>query len=178
MGQDEHWFRLVKEVTHAINSRFYTYDRGQKVGVAEAKRDTFIELQLPRRYRHNLTRYMKVTLNIPYRFETISRMDYVRQTGRELLDLETSEDASVRLEAVGNDSVRCCWRDYNTMMRPYDSTPPKTWPISIVGDGLKVLATMAEQEAALRLRAITALSAVDDMHAHEALTKTARLRKR
>lgn len=170
LGRTEHWFRIVREVAAAVNGRFYTYDRGQKVGAAEAKRDTFVQLLRPRRYRNNLTRFMKVSLNIPYRFETMSRIDYIRELGRELLALETAEDASVKLEAIGDDAVpklldglqhsESAVRFYSAEALAYLNR----------GDGIKTLVAVAKNDSALRLRALTALGALEDLDAHESLT--------
>ena len=42
-------------IGRVVNARFHTYDRGAKRGVATPKRDNYIELAVPSRYRQNQT---------------------------------------------------------------------------------------------------------------------------
>ncbi|MDA1178416.1 MAG: HEAT repeat domain-containing protein, partial [Planctomycetota bacterium] len=170
LGRTEHWFRVVREVAAAVNARFYTYDHGQKVGAAEAKRDTFVQLLRPRRYRNNLTRFMRVSLNIPYRFETMTRIDYIRELGRELLAIETAEDASVKLEAIGDDAVPKLLEGLQHSESAVQFYAAEALAYLGRGDGIKTLVAVAKNDSALRLRALTALGALEDMDAHESLT--------
>src|SRR5262245_58538865 len=89
----------------AINQRFFTLDSGVKKGVATPKEDDFLTLTVAPRYKHNLTRYLRVIRNIPLRENAIERTERLPLLEKKLLEPTSSAVASLQLEAIGSDAI-------------------------------------------------------------------------
>lgn len=96
---------LSKQIGDALNRRFHTYSHGTQQGVANPKTDTFIELQMHPRYKHNLPRYMRVLRSVAIRESTSEQAGRLKLLEKQLLDAVTCETAALRLEALGKEGI-------------------------------------------------------------------------
>ncbi|MGL4514752.1 MAG: flagellar basal body P-ring protein FlgI [Lacipirellulaceae bacterium] len=170
ISQDHRSVRMSQSIAKAINDRFTRKDGARKVGVAEAKTDEFIELQLHDRYKNNITRYVRVVRNVAVRETPSATQDRLALLERQLLAPLTASTAALRLEAIGGESAiekllvglaapDAEVRFYSAEALAYlDQTA-----------GVEALAKSARDEPAFRVHALAALSAMDDVTAYEAL---------
>ena len=95
---------VAKQVEDVINKRFSYTKTGYagKKKVAEAKAGaTRINLEVPDEYRDNIVRYVNVVCAISF-FETSDELnERIDRLAVQLLNPETSEFASIQLEAIG-----------------------------------------------------------------------------
>jgi flagellar basal body P-ring protein FlgI len=167
-GEDKSVY-LSKHMGDAINRRYHTFIKGMKQGVATPKTDEFIELEIHPRYKYNLTRYIRVIRSVAV-FESqtqlVQRLDLLE---RQLLDPVTSAQAALRLEAIGKEGVR-------VLKTGLDSKDPEVRfyaaeALAYLDEPccVPVLAEAAKNEPAFRAYALTALSALNDIHSSDAL---------
>ena len=153
-----------------INGRFHTYEQGVKQGVARPKRDNFIELSVPSKYKYNISRYMRVIASLAIRESASERDARIEQLQQDILDPERAGEASLQLEAIGKDAL------------PVLKTVVKTTTDDLVrfhaaealaylddSDAAQPLAEAA-QDRVLRWHALTALSRLSHVSGYHALT--------
>jgi hypothetical protein len=153
----------------AINARFHVFESGSPSGVAIPKRDNYIELSVPPRYKHNIHRYMKVVRSIPLGQSPSSRADRLQLLQRKLMEPTTSEKAAMQLEAIGKAAIP---------MLKAGLISPDPMVRFLAAEALaylddesaaEVLAESARTEFAFRWRALTAMAAMDHVHAVDEL---------
>ncbi len=66
-------------VATAVNRRFYTFHNGLKTGMAKAKTDEYIELDVHPRYQNNIQRYIQVVRALPIHESANLRMQRVAE---------------------------------------------------------------------------------------------------
>src|SRR5579862_9731691 len=102
-------FRSVRnsyKIAQAIGARFFEYDEhGMSLAVAKAETDQKIELKVLTKYRDNYPRYLNVIRKIAFRETPLARQARMRSLRWELLNVETSSQASLKLEAIGEQSI-------------------------------------------------------------------------
>lgn len=159
----------ASRVEAAVNRRFFTYEHGNKAGVAKAKTDEFVELKVHPRYRHNVQRYVQVVRAVPLRDSELVRQQRMEQLEKQLLDPISSARAALRLEAVGRDAV-------DVLRRGLESSEPEIRFYSAESlayldqtEAAEPLAQLARDVPAFRVFALTALSAMDQAVAAEQL---------
>jgi hypothetical protein len=156
-------------IGEALNYRFHVYDNGLQRGVADPKRDNFIELRIHPRYQGNVTRYIRVIQNVAVREsagDLAARMEVMRSR---LMHPPTSAQAALQLEAIGepgrpilHDGLTAPElevRFYAAEALAYLDDP----------EAAPVLAEVIRREPAFRWRAIEALAAMEEIAAHEEL---------
>lgn len=97
--------RISTLIGKAINSRFHTIDGSQKTGVAKPMRDNFLELDVAPRYKHNLSRYLRVVRNIILQENAVAKTDRVQTLARKLQEPSAAPLAALQLEAIGKDAI-------------------------------------------------------------------------
>jgi flagellar basal body P-ring protein FlgI len=154
--------RTTSTIGRQINQRFHTVENGGKVGVATPKDDRVIDMVVPAIYQHNIGRYFSVVSQLIYResSNTISRIDRLQ---RELLEPSLAARAALRLEAIGKDAIPALnkgVRSENIEVQFYSAEA-----LAYLGETsvAKQLGQLALAEPAFRWRALTALSAIDDL---------------
>ncbi|MEO0531840.1 MAG: flagellar basal body P-ring protein FlgI [Planctomycetota bacterium] len=170
IAEDHQSIRMAQQIAKSISDRFQTYEDGRKLGVAEAKTEEFIELRMHPRYKDNISRYVRVVRSLPTRESETAKQERLVLLETQLLDPLTAASAALRLEAlgdeqaiakllVGTESTDAEVRFYAAEALAYlDQT-----------EGVAALAEAARDEPAFRAHALTALSAMDDVVAYEAL---------
>lgn len=170
VGNNHVSVRMTQSIAGAINQRFQSYDRGRQTGVAEAKTDEFIKLRLHPRYKDNVERFVRVVRSIALRESPGDQIERAQLLGKQLLDPMTSSKAALRLEAIGGDLA------IEQLMLGIDSPDLEVRFYAAEAlayldqtAGVAVLAEAARDEPALRVHALSALSAMDDVHAYDEL---------
>ena len=167
---ENHSIRTSSLIGAAINSRFHTYDRGVKRGVATPKRDSFVELEVHPRYKHNLGRYVRVARNIALGESPVERIRRIELLERKLLDPATAPAAALQLEAIGKEATIVLEKGLGSddpAVRFYAAEALAYMDEATASDAL---AEAARTESAFRWHAIAALSAMDHIGAYDALT--------
>ncbi len=169
IAPDDKSVRLSAQIGQAINRRFHTYSRGIKQGVATPRSDERIDLKVHPRYKDNVARFIRVVRAIPIKETPAEQATRVSLLTRQLLDPITSSTAALRLEAIGHEGVTALAEgaeSQDTEVRFYAAEA-----LGYLDDSRAAapLARAAREEPAFRAYALAALSAIDDLAAHEEL---------
>ena len=168
--QDQKSFPNSQRIGAALNKRFHAFSPGGiKQGVASPKTDEYIELAVLPRYKNNLARYMRVVRSVALQESETLRIKRLRLLEQQLFDPVSSSDAALKLEAIGLDAVK-------TLTKGLESNDPEVRFYAAEAlayldqpAAAKVLADAARNEPVFRAWAFTALSAMEDSAAFEAL---------
>ena len=171
LDHDRQSIRLSQLVGKAVNERFHTYVAGSKTGVATPKTDEFIELRLHPRYKDNVSRYMRVVRSIAVSETPQQRLNRLKLLRDQLLDPVTSESASLKLEALGGpEAIDVLKEGIASQDREVRFYSAESLAYLDVTEAVAPLAKAAVDEPAYRINALSALSAMDDGAAFEALS--------
>ena len=161
--------RNSAQIGAVIDSRFNTFQRGIKTGVAKPKTDEFIELAVHARYKNNTARYVQVIRAIPLRETTLGRSQRTKQLEQQLLDPFSAARAAIALEAIGHEAVP-------SLKKGLASTDPEVRFYAAEAlayldepECVDALFEAARDEPAFRVFALTALSSFDNVSSYEAL---------
>ncbi len=156
-------------IATAINRRFHTFDRGVKVGVAEAQTDQFVRLHVHPRYKDSIDRYVRVLRAVIIRESARERADRVARLKGQLLDPATAAEAALQLEAIGVEGVKA-------LMAGIESPDPEVRFHAAESlayfdrrEAARPLAEAARNQPAFRVFALSALSVIEDFAAYDAL---------
>ncbi|MEZ6039733.1 MAG: flagellar basal body P-ring protein FlgI [Planctomycetaceae bacterium] len=160
---DKRGYRNSKRIASAVSERFHDYNRyGQRVSLAEAKTDTLIDLTMHRTYRNNFPRYQQVIRNIAFNETDVARRMRMEFLEEQILDPATCLQASLQYEAIGEGTIPFLKRALssdNVEVRFHASQA-----LAYLGDpsGVEDLRHAVENEPALRVYALAALSVIDE----------------
>jgi len=152
-----------------INARFHKYESGSKRGVAKPKRDNYIELSVPSRYKYNISRYMRVIASIAVRENPAERVNRIEQLRDDLLDPIRSAAAALQLEAIGQDGVpilKTGLSSSDPFVKFYSAEALAYLDDSEAAEPL----AEAARDRAFRWHALTALSTLSHVSGYHALT--------
>ena len=168
---EHHSVRASSMIGNAVNARFHTYDRGTKRGVATPKRDDFIELSIHRSYGRNLLRYVRVVQAIPVRESSRQRIERLGELEAKLMDEKTALSAAVDLEAIGAEAMPILRNGLSapTQLVRFAAAEAMAYMNEI--DAIPILLEAARNEPALRWHSLTALSAMTESEARDALVE-------
>lgn len=156
-------------IAAAVNRRFHTYRNGIKQGVARAKTDEFIELEVHPRYQDNIQRYVEVVRSLALRETSREELERVGMLEQQLLDPVTSARAALRLEAVGSPGVGALKKGIASADPEVRFHAAEALAYLDQREAAEPLGQAARDEPAFRVFALTALSAMDDYNAYEQL---------
>ncbi len=144
--------RIAKEINH----RFYR-NGTQKRGIATAKTDVLIELEIHPAYKKDISRYIKVIQSIGCYENQVQQIERMARLKLELLDPAKAQNAAFQLEAIGKPAVetlKSVLNSRNSEVRFHAATS-----LAFLGDtsASKVLADLARDEPAFRVYALGAL---------------------
>lgn len=160
---------LTDRIAKEINKRFYV-SVGQKKGMATAKSDTLLILDIHPLYRNNVSRYVQIVRSIACYENPQKQLQRIEQLKQDILIPEKSQRASFQLEAIGKsavDALKSALESTNTEVRFNAGTA-----LAFLGDGsaARILADIARNEPAFRVYALDALSVLkSDFEAEMAL---------
>jgi flagellar basal body P-ring protein FlgI len=162
--------RLSQMVAKAVTDRFSTYIDGRRMGVATPKTDEYIELALHPRYKDNVGRYMRVVRSIATHESPAQRLERLKLLHDQLLDPVTAETAALRLEAIGGDeAIDILKEGAKAGDREVRFYAAEALAYLDVTEAVEPLARAAVEEPAYRVNALSALGAMADGAASEAL---------
>ena len=170
INQEHQSIRISQDIAHAINRRFYTFVDGRKRGVSTPKTGEFIDVLIHPRYHDNTGRYMQVLRNVAIDETPAAMQARLMFLEQQLGDPLTSGSAAMRLEAIGDDQAKQILKQglgSNDQEVRFYAAEALAYldETSAVG----ILAEVARNEAAFRVNALAALSAMDDASAYDAL---------
>jgi hypothetical protein len=165
--------RLSQLVGTAINRRFHTIYKGEKQGVANPKKDTFIELRVHPRYRQNISRYMQVIRSIAIEESASELQDRLNVLENQLSEPLTMQAAALRLEAIGTkEAIDVLKRAAATQRVPAGDArfyAAETLAYLDQTEAVEPLAAVIREDPHRRVQALAALSAMNDRNAYDAL---------
>jgi len=171
MKDDSKFIFVIDRVAKAINQRFYM-PTGPRAGVADAKTDALIVVDIHPSYANDVPRYVRVIQSIAC-FETpAQQLVRIERLKEELLQPETSQEAAFQLEAIGKPGIevlRQALRSPDMEIRFHAATS-----LAYLEDNssvsAKVLAEIARIKPAFRIYALNALSVMkNDLEAESCL---------
>ncbi|MGL4595586.1 MAG: flagellar basal body P-ring protein FlgI, partial [Thermoguttaceae bacterium] len=148
---------LTDRISKEINKRFYLAS-GQKKGVATAKNDSLILLEVHPNYYDDISRYIRIVQSIAC-YETPEKQSRrIEQLKEDLRNPTKAQNASFQLEAMGKvgiEPLRSALSSRNSEIRFHAATS-----LAYLGDGTPaaILAQLARDEPAFRVYALNALS--------------------
>ena len=97
--------KMAAQLESAINQRFYFFDGTTRGGIAKAREDDYIAIEVHPRYRRNIHRLMAVVTMVVAKGETAETQHRLENLGRRLAEPTTAADAALQLEALGERAV-------------------------------------------------------------------------
>lgn len=167
---DKRGYRNAKRISSAVAARFHDYDRyGRRIPLVNAKTDTLLELKLHKTYRNNFPRYQQVIRSIAFNESDVARRMRMESLEREIMDPATAQRAALQLEAIGEHGVPFLKRAMAS--EDFEVQFHAAQALAYLGDasGTAVLKKAVEEQPALRVYALAALSVIDDADAVVAL---------
>jgi flagellar basal body P-ring protein FlgI len=171
MKTKHHSVRASSMVGSAVNSRFHTYDRGTKRGVATPMRDNYVELAIHSRYRNNLVRYVRVVQAIAVRESPQQLMDRLATLETQLLDPQTTKSAAVDLEAIGPEALPALRKGLAGSSPLVRFAAAEALAYMNEEQAVPELVQAARTEPAFRWHALTALSSMTTSDARDGLAE-------
>ncbi len=156
-------FRNARRVENRINQRFFGYKHGQRKGLATAKTDEYIQLDVQENYKNNHARYLQVVRQIAFRENTVQERERLVRLQEEMMYPPQAAISALRLEAIGKNAVpylKQVLQDSPSLeVRFYAAEA-----LAYLGDnsGAETLIQAAREERAFRVFALAALSIIDD----------------
>lgn len=167
---DKRGFRNSKRIADAVSERFHHYNRyGQRIALAEAKRDDMLTLKMHPTYRNNFPRYQQVIRSIAFKETDVARRMRLESLEREISNPATAQVAAWQLEAIGEGSVPFLKRALDSS--DFEVQFHAAQALAYLGDpsGIAVLKKAVSEQPALRVYSLAALSVIDDADAVVAL---------
>ncbi len=110
--------KVAANLATAISRRFFFFDGTTRRGIADAKEDDFIEIEVHPRYRRNEHRMIEVIRSVSGRPDSASSQTRLAELAEQLADPATASDAALQLEAIGENAVP-------TLLAGLESTNPE-----------------------------------------------------
>ncbi len=92
-------------MSRAINDHYSFYDGTERKGVATAKNDKVIQLEVPARHRWDIQHYTDSILSIGFVEESNERAERLAQCQRLLAEPTAARQACLQLEALGKEGI-------------------------------------------------------------------------
>ncbi|MCA9063182.1 MAG: flagellar basal body P-ring protein FlgI [Planctomycetaceae bacterium] len=163
--------RNTTRIADAVSARFNGYDRynQRRIKFAEAKSDVQINLKVHPSYRNNFQRYQAVIRSIAFNESDVARRMRMEKLAEDLFVPEKAMISALRLEAIGQDAVGFLTDALESPDLEVRFHAAQALAYLNDGAGVPVLVDCAENEPALRVYALAALSVVEDPRAQLAL---------
>jgi hypothetical protein len=156
-------------IATAVNKRFHTSEKGIQTGMAKAKNNQFIELDIHPRYRQNVERYLQVVFAVAIKETPVQQAERVKVLKEELLDPVTSGDAARQLEAIGHESEETLLTGLKSSSEEVRFFAAEALAYLDRHEAAEVLGQVAANSPAFRVFAMTALSTMNHRAAYEQL---------
>jgi hypothetical protein len=171
MKDDSRFILVTDRVAKAINQRF-SMPTGSRKGVADARTDAIIVVDIHPSYDNDVPRYVRVIQSIACFESPAQQLARIERLKEEFLQPETSQDAAFQLEAIGKQGIETlqqALQSPNMEVRFHAATSLAHLEDSS-GTSAKVLTEIARMEPAFRIYALNALSVMkNDLEAESCL---------
>lgn len=170
VNSEETSVKLARSIAHSINQRYSATTADRRENVAHPVTDRVIELQIPKRYEHNLGRFIQALQAMSYGEKVEDRLARLDELERKIVDPTLARRAAIELEAIGEEAVPALERalknpDFEVRFHVAEA-------LAYLGEtaGIPHLKLAAESEPAFRWHALTALASIDKPNARDTLT--------
>jgi len=171
MKDDSRFIFVADRVAKAINQRF-SMPTGARKGVADAKTDALIVVDIHPSYANDVPRYVRVIQSIAC-FETAAQqLSRIERLKEEILQPAASQEAAFQLEAIGKPGIEALQQALRSpnMEVQFHAATSLAYLEESGGTSAKVLAAIAQMEPAFRIYALNALSVMkNDLEAEARL---------
>lgn len=153
----------------AINKRFTYFDGREQVGIATPKQESYIELEIPKRYQHDPFHFLNVVLSIGFTdtaSQSIERIELCRQ---QLNEPTTARDATWQLEAIGKEAIPVLVEGCGHPNREARFYAAHSLAYLNDARAIEPLAELARTEPAFRAMSLNALTVLEQYEARDAL---------
>lgn len=157
-------------IATAVNKRFHTSEKGIQVGMAKAKTNQVVELDVHPRYRQNVERYLQVVFGVAIAETLVLQAERIKALKEELLDPVTAGDAARQLEAIGHDSEETLLAGIRSPNEEVRFFSAEALAYLDRHEAAAVLGQIAANSPAFRVFALTALSTMNYRAAYDQLT--------
>ncbi|MCH2178470.1 MAG: flagellar basal body P-ring protein FlgI [Mariniblastus sp.] len=168
---DQTKVKLTRSIAYSINNRFTTVTSSGRQGVATAKSDRHIALELPDVYKHNIGRYFQVLVNMAVDERADLRVNRLDRLDLEINDPSICARAALELEAFGEEGVPALKRALKNPDSVVRFNAAQALAYMQHTDGVEDLVFLAEKEPAYRWHALTALASLNEPAAANGLNK-------
>ncbi|AGA26970.1 flagellar basal body P-ring protein FlgI [Singulisphaera acidiphila] len=164
-------FKSSQMLQNVVNHRFHQTEGVKHNGMATAKTDSFLELRVPKVYKHNQNRYFRVIKLLPLVESPQLTQMRMATWGEELLDPTKAGIAALRLEGLGVTAIETLKKGLvspNEQVRFFAAEA-----LAYLNDasGADVLGDHAIKNAEFRPFALAALAATDQSASRMKLVK-------
>lgn len=163
--------KVASKIAEIINRRFFFYEGKNRGGVALAKEDDYIEINVHPRYRRNVHRLMAVIGMVSTKGENYNTQAALIDLGKRLLEPTAANEAALQLEAIGDASIP-------TLLSAISNPDPEVRFYAAEAlayldrnESIEVLEELISQYALYRHEGLLALEAMDCQPALEALSR-------
>ena len=163
--------KVTRSIAYSINNRFTKLMSNARQGVASAKSDRHISLELPEVYRHNIGRYFQVLVNMAVDERAELRVNRLDRLDTEIQQPESCARAALELEAFGEEGVPALKRALKHPDKGVRFNAAQALAYMQHADGVDDLVSFAENEPAYRWHALTALASLDEPAAANGLNE-------
>lgn len=155
--------RNAKRIAGRIGLRFHQHNEyGIRDSLATAMTDQKIVLKIQEKYEDNFPRYVQVVNRIPFRETTVGRRIRMERLEEHLNVPETSWDASLELEAIGQEAIPILKTGLNSSWPEVRFNAAMALAYLDEPDCLPHLTEAARNEPAFRVFALAGLAAIND----------------
>ncbi len=95
----------TQSATESINRRFDIYDKNARVGIATAKTDRTIEIQIPTKYRTDISHFVDTVLSVGFMESDLDQKNRMEECRKKMASNTTAKNAALQLEAIGKDAI-------------------------------------------------------------------------
>lgn len=162
---------IAMQLSAAINKRFFFFDGATRRGIATAREDDLIELDVHPRYRNNVYRMMEVVRSIGVEPVSSKTQGRLAKLAEELKSPSTASDAALQLEAMGESAVPTLLDALGSEDREIRFYVAEALAYLDREESVPVLEESAREVAAFRAPALMALQELPHVFAEDALRR-------
>ncbi|MEM9643539.1 MAG: flagellar basal body P-ring protein FlgI [Planctomycetota bacterium] len=161
--------QISAAIANAINRRFFFFDGTTRRGIATAKEDDYIQLEVHPRYAKNQGRLLEVVRAIGVKPESAETQTRLAELGKRLGDPETASDAAIQLEGLGESAIPTLLKGLETSDLEVRFYVAEALAYLDREEAIEPLIQAARDTAAFRYPALLALQGIEQHQAIESL---------
>jgi flagellar basal body P-ring protein FlgI len=154
-------FRTADLLQRVVNLRFFRGRATEQEGMAVAKTDQYLTLNVPKTYHHNQFRYFQVIERLPMIDTPELRTQRQERWGAELLDPRTAGQAALKLEGIGRNASEALKKGLTSPHPQVRFFAAEALAYLNDSAGADVLGEAAKDRPEFRAFALAALAALD-----------------